>query len=135
MGVHKTRYSLIRIQLNVKEHSAGLERAEDQARQGPGQPIEPELLQGLGARVLYPDRARSSIDDPEADVLMAIVSGYAGDVPRSVELIPVVQEVHRLGKECSQDMLRISALVEEQIRHQGARLAAEAFEIRSEEHT
>src|ERR1035437_8576393 len=139
MGVHETRYSLIRIQLDVKEHSAGLERAEDQARQGPGQPIEPELLQGLGARVFHPDCPRAGEEATEADVLMAIVSGNAGDVPRSVELIPVVQEVLRLGKECSQDMLRISALVEEEIRHQGARLAAEAFEIRADrrsaEHT
>src|ERR1017187_3304250 len=129
MGVHKTRHSLIRIPLDGKEHSAGQEGAEAQGRPGPGPPIEPELLQGLGARVLYPDRARRSIDAPEADVLMAIVSGNAGDVPRSVEVIPVAQEVHRPGKECSQNMLRISALVEEEIRHQGARLAAEAFEI------
>src|ERR1039457_2835652 len=115
MGVHETRYSLIRIQLDVKEHSAGLERAEDQARQGPGQPIEPEFLQGLGARVFHPDCDRAGEDATEAYVLMAIVSGNAGDVPCPVEFIPVPQEVHRRGKECSQNMLRIAALVEEEV--------------------
>src|ERR1035441_4907027 len=143
MRDHITRHSLIRIQLDVKKLSVGLERAEQQARQGPGEPIELELLQSLGACVLHSDRASRGIDAPEANVLMAIVSGNTGNMPCSVEVIPVVQEVHWPGKHHSKNMLRIAALVEEQVRHQGAGLAAAAFEIRvdvvsfhrSEEHT
>src|ERR1019366_9816803 len=118
MRVHITRHPLIRIQLDVKKLSVGLERTEQQARQGPGEPIQLELLQSLGACGLHPDRARRGIDASEANVLMAIVSGNTGNMSCSVEVVPVVQEVHWPGKHGSKDMLRIPALVEEQVRHQ-----------------
>src|ERR1035441_4241559 len=128
MRVYKTRHSLVRIQLDVEELSAGLERPEKQARQGPAEPIELELLQGPGARVFHPDRARAGIDAPEADVLMTIVSGNTRDMPGSVEVIPAAQEVLRPGKQHSKNLLRKTALVDEQVRQKGAG-------FRSEEHT
>lgn len=118
---------MVGVQLDVEEFASRFQRPKGEAGQEAGDGIELVFREGFGAGVLHPEGPVGGIEGADTGVLVAVVAGYPGDAAGGVEGVPALEEGRGASDDGKDDLLRVSAVIEEKVRQDAPK--PELFEV------